>query len=203
MPETSREYAAHELEAMGYVVRVLEQFCRVAADVEREGGSLIRPMLSRTDDEIVARIAALQPVSAGDVLGIEKADLLCYLPFEAVDWGLAHDRSPEAVKTQIREYLTFAWDKANHCRGLSAMRSLSHMRAWLWMLGDKIFAVFAPHLDDYDCYGKHQLVAISEFVGFNWRAQDNGHWCNEENGPHLGIKDDVGWIGAAREAPDA
>ena len=38
MPETSREYAAHELEAMGYVVRVLEQFCRVAADVEREGG---------------------------------------------------------------------------------------------------------------------------------------------------------------------
>ena len=33
--------------------------------------------------------------------------------------------------------MTFAWDKANNERNLSAGRSINHFEVWLWLLGDE------------------------------------------------------------------
>lgn len=89
----------------------------------------------------------------------------------------------ESIKAVILDYLPFAWEKANNCRGISANRSIAHFVAWFWLLGD---AAFADALfDDYEFYGKPQLVRISERVGFDWRAVDDGRWANDEEGEGL------------------
>ena len=148
----------------------------------------------KTDAQIVERIAQV-----GDLFGTERGDLIFALSsFEAARPFLRDDATPErweksrmanteeAIKASILDYLPFAWDKANNCRGLSAARSLFHMRAWLWLLGeDEVAEVLGG---EYDRYGKPQLAAISERYGFNWQAHDNGEWVNEEGGEHRGIR---------------
>ena len=41
------------------------------------------------------------------------------------------------VISKIKEYLPFTWEKANNCRGLSAMRSMQHFRNWFYMFSKK------------------------------------------------------------------
>ena len=140
----------------------------------------------RTDEEILARITEIE---SEDVFGFERSDLMEYLSFEAAkgflrkevrqeEWDEVHPvLSKESVMKQIIDYLPFAWDKANNCRGLSAARSLHHLRAWLWLLGeDNLSKSMFP----YTRYGKKQLVLVSEFVGFTWQSEDSGCWKNDE-----------------------
>jgi hypothetical protein len=137
----------------------------------------------RTDAEIVAHI---REITDRDWLGTITADLAMYLPFEearqflsiGVDAGWTQlDRSPDTVKKQMLDYMDFAWGKANDCRGISAGRSLNHMAAWLWMLGED---QVATALESYMYYGKPQLRAICEHYGWDWRTWDDGEWRNEE-----------------------
>lgn len=122
----------------------------------------------RTPEEILKRI---EEVKDQDPFGFETSDLL-----EALDYTLAKpylredctkqewDESrepytPEAARNKIRNYLAFAWDKANTGRGLSAVRSQSHFKAWMWLAGDddvlqQVEAV--PH----DPYGIPKLKVI-------------------------------------------
>lgn len=140
----------------------------------------------RTDEQIIAHITKLED---SDFLGFIRIDLLAYLPFEAAkqflkeeatgdDWKVL-PRDRESIVAQIKDYMSFAWGKANDCRGLSAGRSLNHMQAWLWMLGEEDAA---KSLDDYELYGKPQLRAICEHFGWDWSQWDDGHWKNNEDG---------------------
>lgn len=141
----------------------------------------------RTDSEIIAKAEAWQ---SADIFGTRQSDLVGCLPFESARQFLKdgvkpeqwkhEDRAPEAVKARLIDYLPFAWEKANHCRGLSAARSLDHMVAWLWLMGEDAFIRKTRLGDQYEYYGKPHLREISELVGFDWRKHDNGYWRNGE-----------------------
>jgi len=146
----------------------------------------------RTQDEIIARIKAREK---DDFFGFETGDLIECLTFDAARPWLKAEAKAENWKQEsaadadvvarLKDYMTFAWDKANNCRGLSAGRSLNHMAAWLWLLGED---AASDSLDDYDRYGKPQLAAICEHYGVDWRSLDDGQWVNDEGGRHAGIE---------------
>lgn len=139
----------------------------------------------RTDDEILARIEAIKEQ---DFFGFKTGDLVCRLPFEKAkpflkddatpeQWGDQRPLDPESIKAEMLDYMAFAWDKANNCRGISAGRSIDHMSVWLWLM-DRDAA--AEQILDYDQYGKPQLRAICEEFGWDWRQWDDGSWKNDE-----------------------
>lgn len=139
----------------------------------------------RTQEEIIARIKELE--SGGDFFGFQRTDLAGFLNFDNAkpflnddvtrDKWQQDDASHESVITKIREYMPFAWEKANNCRVLSAGRSISHMQAWLWMLGED---AAADAISNYDLYGKPQLAAICDRYGIDWEALDSGEWVPDE-----------------------
>lgn len=79
--------------------------------------------------------------------------------------------------------MEFAWGKANGCRGLSAGRSLEHMQAWVWLMGDDDFwsELDASIEHAYQYYGKPQLVLICNHYGLDWSQWDDGIWRNFED----------------------
>jgi hypothetical protein len=82
------------------------------------------------------------------------------------------------VIARMAEYMPFAWQKANDCRGLSAMRSMMHFRAWTWLAGDDLpDALF----EDYGFYGKDVLVRLCELYGWDHRQWDDGRRVNTES----------------------
>jgi len=130
----------------------------------------------RTAEEIIKRI---EDRREDDFLGFEWPFYLDGLTFEQAKPYLKEDATGEGwkVKTvaEIRQeaidYMSFAWDKANNCRGISASRSISHYQAWLWMLGED----WSDSLwDDYEYYGKPQLVRICEYFGLDPTLWDDG-----------------------------
>lgn len=136
----------------------------------------------RTQDEIVAKIAEVQPK---DWMGTRVSDLIGYLDFahakpflkpETVesDWEY---KAPtrESILAEMLEYMNFAWDKANGCRGISAARSMDHYAIWVWMLGDE--EIFGD-LRDYEFYGKDNLVKICTHYGWDASAWDDNERTN-------------------------
>ena len=141
----------------------------------------------RTDEQIVEKVKA---ENDRNMFVDFSGDLLLTLPFDVAkpflrdgvtrdEWGPPLDRSPPAVIKRITEYMPFAWDKANNGRGLSALRSIDHMRAWLWLLGEE---EASSAIRNYDSYGKPQLAAICEHFGIDWRSLDDGVWSDDETG---------------------
>ena len=133
--------------------------------------------MKRTYEEIVERANAIKD---NDFFGFETQDLLERLPYRYLRPFLKEDiKNWKEVDTPIVEtiinYLPFAWEKANNCRGISANRSISHFKTWLWLDKSHIDLKFIR----YQCYGKPQLVLISEEFGFDWRQHDDGEWCND------------------------
>jgi hypothetical protein len=136
----------------------------------------------RTDDEIVARIDALRPT---DFLGFDTQDLIVVLPFERAKKYLKPDapadqwhpepRDRESVLRKMRDYMPFAWEKANDCRGISASRSMSHYASWVWLLGDDL-----GDLTDYEHYGKDNLVRICEKYGWDHKQWDDSRRVNSD-----------------------
>lgn len=138
--------------------------------------------MKRTVGEILAEIERVQ---AEDIFGAATSDLVQALPFQSAKPFLKDGVTEEQWKQstepaqEIRDYMGFAWGKANDCRGLSASRSIDHMRAWLWLDGkDEL----SKRLDDvYEFYGKPCLVLICKEYGIDWRALDDGCWVNSED----------------------
>src|ERR1700678_953385 len=99
----------------------------------------------RTTTEIIQHIANLENE---DVFGFQRRDLLRFLSFSDAkpflnanateDKWTTDPLTHDFVVSEIHDYMPFAWDKANNCRGLSAGRSVEHMKAWLWLLGDDL-----------------------------------------------------------------
>ena len=134
----------------------------------------------RTDQEIIDRINARKEA---DFFGFELTDLLIRLPFELAkpflnpdvkgeDWKV-QPRDRDSVLKEMLEYMPFAWDKANNCRGLSAVRSMSHYTAWVWLAGDDL-----GDLTEYEFYGKDNLVKICDHYGWDSSQWDDGERTN-------------------------
>ncbi len=135
----------------------------------------------RTQKEIIARINSRKKE---DFLGWEINEYILYLDYDHAKEFL----KPESTQKQweqketkppadaIKDYMPFAWDKANNCRGLSASRSICHMIAWLWLDGKDW-----PELQDYQYFGKPQLVHICKEYGIDWETLDDGRWRNDES----------------------
>lgn len=142
---------------------------------------------TRSAEEIIARIEAGEDE---DWLGTFRSDLICNLSFDDAvlflregvtkeDWESATVKGP---LQEAREYLEFAWGKANGCRGISASRSIDHFRAWLWLAGVDDFDEIAAR--EYQFYGKPVLVIVSVALEVDWKALDDGMWTNMEGGPY-------------------
>jgi len=130
----------------------------------------------RTDDEIISRINV---VADRDFFGFEVSDLVVRLEYEKAkqfiptdviqkDWEVV-SREPADVISMMHNYMSFAWEKANDGRGLSAGRSLSHYSAWIWLAGDDL-----GDLLEYEFYGKDKLVLICNHYGWDSSKWDDG-----------------------------
>lgn len=145
----------------------------------------------RTRNEIVARI---NEIAAEDYFGFQTSDLLAYLPWEMANSFLREGADEfkwrayypiyTAPMRAAKEYLPYAWDKANKSLGIACMRTMEHMKAWLW-LAEFDGRLIKDLFDNYTFYGKGQLVFVSELVEFDWRKHDNGKWGSDTNGPWL------------------
>lgn len=112
--------------------------------------------------------------------------LVPYLPFDYIKNELATkdilDEDINDIMTPLnrieilkeaQKYLSFAWDKCNDQRGISANRSLAHYIEWFWLadepeFSDKIDKEFETN---YHSYGRHILEMIEaklkELLGKN------------------------------------
>lgn len=72
-------------------------------------------------------------------------------------WSVA-PLTEEHVLAELKDYMSFAWDKAQDHRGLSASRSTSKMEAWCWLL-DREKEI---DWDNHENYGAPILKQICE-----------------------------------------
>jgi len=148
-----------------------------------------------TEQEILKRFKERKP---NDPFGFEVNEYLDYLSFDSAMSLVPDDKRAEAEKDRnnwkqrtldrdamvkvILDYLPFAWDKANDCRGISAQRSIQHFIAWTWLAGD---TEFSDEIDldfqNYEHYGKEILIKVSKRYGFDYGAHDNGSRVNSED----------------------
>jgi len=140
----------------------------------------------RTQKQIVNKI---ESIKEKDFFGFQTNDLLGFLDYEHAkpyikpettreEWDESKSPNTEkAIKRIMKEYMPFAWDKANGCRGLSAGRSMAHYSAWVWLLGDE--DNFGD-LEEYQFYGKDNLVKLCKYYGWDHTQWDDGIRTNGE-----------------------
>ena len=140
-------------------------------------------MMIRTAEEIKNKI---KDGFSTDVMGwFSIYDIMTALPFEEVVDELsleflqqrnAKEVWEEEVRLKTREdvirvmknYLEFAWDKANNERGLSADRSIHHYIAWAWLIDDELYEkIVEMYENNYYPYGKPILQYIEEWLKNN------------------------------------
>lgn len=140
-------------------------------------------MSTRTQDEIAAQMEAWK---SEDWMGTKLGDLVTYLDFEHAKPYLKDSVTEESwqykectrenIITEMKDYLSFAWEKANNFRGISAGRSMDHYEAWNWLLNEPAIANFSS----YEFYGKDHLVKVGEYLGIDTANLDDGVRQNEE-----------------------
>jgi hypothetical protein len=129
----------------------------------------------RTQSEIIERI---NRIKSKDFFGEETSDLLRYLDFgnaqpflkpEAQEeaWNKFHPSDQGKAKSEAREYMSFAVEKCVSHRGLSAERSVSHMRAWFWIMGDDEMVSFIDDRKNYPNYGAPILAEAHKRLGLD------------------------------------
>lgn len=141
--------------------------------------------MNRTQAEIIER---LRTNKKRDPFGWATMDLVEWLDFEQAKEFLKPDVTaeqwkehykPKPVRDQMVEYMPFAWEKANDCRGLSAGRTLDHYSNWLWLIGeDKM----SESITNYEYYGKDNLAELCKFLGLESSQWDDGRRVNSEEG---------------------
>lgn len=128
----------------------------------------------RTQEEILEKVAEKRE-PFDDFFGTIRADLIYGLTYENAKPYLTEGATPETFKPTLTdeeviravlEYLDFAWGKATGHRGLSASRSIDHMRAWMWLLGDQEMLDFIESGGNYENYGAPILKRIGDKYGY-------------------------------------
>lgn len=130
----------------------------------------------RTPAEIVARIEAIGPLD--DLFGAQRYDLVCSMPYEHAKPYLRDEVTAETYvqdpdpRASALAYIPFAIGKATDHRGLSASRSIDHLKAWAWLLGDDVLA--AVEAADFENYGAPKIRAFLEAIDAldHWPADD-------------------------------
>jgi hypothetical protein len=129
-------------------------------------------VMVRTEQEIVARARQVRDDRFRDPLGAELGDLITQLEWDEakeflhpgakkVDW---HPLPLQEAKEGAIGYVQFAISKMDHHRGLSAGRSVDHMRAWIWLFTDDDWA---QKMDEapYQNYGAPKVKVFCEAMG--------------------------------------
>lgn len=120
----------------------------------------------RTPEQIIERV---EEIKGNDFFGFETLDLLSYVPLEHAKPYLRDDVTewpPETLtpREKIIDYLPFAFEKARNQRGISASRSISHLKAWAWLDGDaELIEIIGD--GQYDDYGISILEEVAEYLG--------------------------------------
>lgn len=133
--------------------------------------------MTRTQDEIVARIKAINADGDGDMFGFRTDVLLDALDFDHARPWLTDDATPDRWRQctdherDARDYLAFAIKKIEDHRGLSATRSVDKLREWAWLLcrDDVVQAMDAA---DYEQYGAPKVKAFATGMGWPWPSDD-------------------------------
>lgn len=66
------------------------------------------------------------------------------------------------ILKEAKDYLSFAWDKCNNERGISANRSIDHYIEWFWLAGEYDFSakISSEFENNYHSYGRKILEMI-------------------------------------------
>lgn len=122
-------------------------------------------------EQIVKRIRYLENEKFRDIFET-RADLISYLPYElAQEFTDLDEAGFNKVKTlynreniikELVDYLSFAFEKAENQRGLSANRSIAHFENWLFVLEDQELYDFTSNHENYREYGLPILMKIKE-----------------------------------------
>lgn len=135
----------------------------------------------KTQEQILARIETLEN---DDFFGYQRGDLMDFLDFKNAKqflkkgagqkkWEKCQEKNTKkGIEKIIKNYIEFAWGKANGCRGLSAGRSIEHFSTWLWLYDEKLYQKIEDI--EYEHYGKEKLVAICEHFGWDYKKWDDG-----------------------------
>lgn len=139
----------------------------------------------KTQKELLERI---EERKEEDFFGFETSDYIQRLTFENAKQYLK-----EGVKSgewelnetnpidELKEYMSFAWDKANNCRGISSNRNISHILAWLWLADHESYnEVERMYDEEYQNYGKDILKYVCDELKIDSSIYDDGIRSNTE-----------------------
>jgi hypothetical protein len=115
----------------------------------------------RTVDEVLAKIDVVGNTIAGSMTVDDLYEVLTYDEVKSKlrpevtreEWGEVHSRSPESARRKLVRYLPFAIEKAVGHRGISASRSVSHFKNWVWLMEDSEAQEFIADDGNYAMYG--------------------------------------------------
>ena len=138
----------------------------------------------RTQKEILERYREREGY---DMLGFEVYEYPDWLTFENVKklnilkeditkekWEKDYKKpAKENILERMRNYISFAYGKAEGERGISANRSIMHYIAWIWLLGDDEFLkeIEDDWNNNYNSYGIPILNKICET--YRWDRSGN------------------------------
>lgn len=135
-------------------------------------------MIIRTTDEILKKI---DEGFKNDFFGFGVSDIIMALPFEHAkqfyrkeflnkpDAEETHEKerlkTKQDVLEKMKDYLLFAYGKAEDQRGLSADRSIQHYIAWTWLIDDGFYKRLENEYEtNYHSYGIHILREIEKWL---------------------------------------
>ena len=133
----------------------------------------------RSPAEIVARIRELEADKSpfGEIFDFQRKDLIEFLDYDHAkeflkpdypeeEWlKISQKLTRENVLAEIADYIDFAWDKCLEHRQLSAVRSIEHLSAWVFLLGD-------PLPENLLGYGEFFLDEVCQRYGFNSHLEE-------------------------------
>lgn len=143
-----------------------------------------------TQDELAQQVRISQK---RDLLGFETHEYLEYLDvehfreFARKDADLSNFPKPQYDKAKLlkrmKDYMEFAFDKANNYRGISSKRSVMHYVAWSWLAGDKEFSgqIQNEFENNYNAYGKDILCMICNH--YSWDSMQWDDNVRRDNEP--------------------
>lgn len=145
----------------------------------------------RTQEEMVKRVKERKDE---DMFGFETESILLCLDYDHAkeflkpeakkeEWDKDIEKADrDTILAKMKEYMNFAWDKANDCRGLSANRSIMHFLGWIWLAGDNdlLKKVSDEYENNYQHYGKEILKMICDHYKWDSSVWDDGLRTNGE-----------------------